>query len=244
MHKYALVLIIISITVNRCYSIQCYTCSGNSTSLDNKTCSVITQKDSCFMIIDHSIFSGHWLISLGGFNNTNSDENYPENYLKSKSGSAFFDQYWIISGFPDNGFLFQTRFFCYKDFCNSISLIPQFMNSQLKYQGYNLERNITECLNCNVSDFNSAKKCKQMQSCECETCSCAVDASKHVNDLFDYGNWYSACLLYPINNGYVRLQFEMDTKLLNVYTEIICLNSICSSFDYANNFLNSIYVVI
>ena len=243
MHYYALILVIIASTVNRCFSIQCYTCDGNSDTLDNKTCSVITQKDSCYTIIDHSLFSGKWIISMGAFNNNNSDANFPDNYVKPKSGSSFFDQYWLITAFPDNSFQLQTRFFCYEDFCNPLSLVQQFMNSQLKYPGYNFERNVTQCLICNTSDFNSAKQCKQIQTCGCDTCSCAVAAAKHVNDLYNYDSWHSTCVMYPINNGDIRLQFEMDTKLLNVYTQIICLNTICSYFDYVNNFMDGIYVI-
>ena len=241
MYNFALFLIIIANSLIKTNSIKCFTCEGIYDNLDNKTCSVISQNDSCYTFIDHSIYSGKWIVSMGGFNETS---NQPDFYIKPKSGSAFYDQYWIMTGDVNNHFHMQTRFFCYKDFCNPLSIVSNFMKADLKYQSYDFRRNITDCLVCNASDYNSAKQCKQTNSCKCDTCSCSITANKHVNDLYNYGVWQSSCLSYPIQNGFIRLQFEIDTKLINIFTEIECLNSICSSFDFTNSFLNSIQLII
>ena len=236
MHSYILFLFLTTSLVKTCFSIQCYSCNGIYDKLDNKTCSIITQNDSCFTTIDHSIWSGNWIVAMGGFNN----DSMPYNYVKPKSGSSFFDQYWLITGYPNNGFQMQTRFFCYKDFCNPLSMVPNYINAQLKYPSYNFEQNITQCLVCNASDYNSAKQCGMTQKCNL---SCSLTANKYMNDLYNYGSWESWCLIYPIQNGYVRLQYEVDTKVFNVFTEIICLNSICGTFDFTNDFLNGIQLI-
>ena len=237
MYRNILCLLIIANIVARCYSIQCYTCEGLITDLNNKTCSIISNDDSCYAAIGFAVDTGNWYISMGSFNGT------ADLYVKPKSGSPFFEQYWSITTDADSHQLWETRYFCYKDFCNPLSLASQFIKSDIKYQSFKFNKNVTQCLVCNATDYNTAKQCKNTQSCN----DCELTANQYLNDLYCLTNWSSSCYksksMDPDYFGQILLQYEIDTKLLNIYTLLACTDSTCNSFDFMNEFLKSIKLI-
>ena len=232
-------ILIIANAITCCFSVQCYTCNGIYTDLNNKTCSVISRNDSCFTLIGYAVDTGNWVITMDGFHAT---KDFPGYYVKPKSGSAFFDQYWSIMTEVNTHQLWSTRYFCYEDFCNPFSLISNFLQSDISYPTYAFKNDVSKCLYCNASDYNSAQKCKETHSCD----SCSITSNQVLNDLYNYLNWTSDC--YNLNNmenssdsfGEILLQFEMNTKLINLYTILRCTDTLCATFDFMKQFLNSI----
>ena len=235
--KFLLFLTIIA----KCSSIKCYKCDGVYTDLNNNTCSLlVTDFDSCVTIMYHAVDTDNWIISMNGFNAT---VDFPGFYVKPKSGSAFFDQVWTITNEVSDHRHMLSRYFCYEDFCNPFSIISQFIESDIKYSSYKFQNDINQCLACNASDYNEAEKCKQTQVCN----TCAMTSSQVLNDLYSYLNWSSQCYSFKETDEYfgdVILQYEIDTKLLNIYARIKCQDKVCATFDFMKQFLNNIILII
>lgn len=245
-----LLILILAAFVGKSYSISCFSCEGLYEDLikNNESCSVISHNESCYTTIGFAIDTGGWIISMGGFNVT---VDLPGYYVKPKSGSSFYEMFWMISNEAINHQLEYARIFCYKDFCNPISIIQKYINSDISYEGAALVNPTTECLVCNATDYKSAEVCKKTQS-PCSSCS--LTANQTLNDLYNYTEWSSSCYTYlDFKNkfrkssqflGSIVLQYEIDTKLLNIYSFIECKFTICNNFDYMNKLLQSIKIII
>jgi hypothetical protein len=235
MHEILFSLFIIVNLFANCYSIQCYTCEGLYSDLNNNTCSVVSRNDSCLIQIGYAVDTGNWIITMLAFNAT---ADFPGYYVKPKSGSAFFDQYWSITTDVGSRQLWLTRFFCYEDFCNPFSLISQFLKSDISYPTYEFKNDVKQCLVCNASDYNSAEKCKETRVCD----ACAMTSNQVFNDLYSYLDWSSDCynLKNTENFGVIFLQFEINTKLVNLYPILRCTDTICATFGFMEKFLNNI----
>ena len=243
MHKMYLGLFIFAFTIVKCFSIQCYTCEGLYSDLNNQSCSIISRNDSCYTTIGYAVDTGNWLISMDGFNAT---ADFPGAYVKPKSGSAFFDQFWSITNDVSSHQLWMTRYFCYKDFCNPLSIVQKYINSILEYPSYTFQNDVTQCLICNASDYNAAEKCDKTKSCK----GCTMTANQTVSDLYSFGDWSSDCLntkMIPSDPeffGSLFLQYEIDTELLNIYAQLDCTDKVCTSFDFMKNYLKNIKLTI
>ena len=243
MYVKILIFLLLATFVVKCYSIQCFTCEGIFTDLNNKTCSVVSENDSCYITTVYAVDTGNWIVSMGGFIVT---PDFPGYYVKPKSGSAFFEQAWMFTNDANNHQLLYIRHFCYKDLCNPLSLVSQYLKSDISYDSFELNQNVTECVICNAKDYNSATLCTKTQSCN----TCSMTANQTLNDLYSFVDWSSKCPSSKFNNksseqfGEIILQYEIDTKLLNIYTVFECRYLICSSFDFIKQFLKSIKLII
>ena len=239
MFKNYFFLLIIACTIAKTYSIQCYTCEGTLSKLDNKTCSVTSRNDSCYATLGFLEDDGDWLITMDGFNATS---DFPSFYKKPKSGSSFIDQFWIISNSVTSHRLLYARFFCYQDFCNQLSLVSDFSKLDIVYPSYKFQNDISECLICNASDYNDAKICEKTILCN----SCEMTANQTVTDLYDYGDWSSNCFSVsdPQYFGQLFLQYEIDSKLLNTFARLSCLDKICTTFDFMRDFISKVTLLI
>jgi hypothetical protein len=233
-------IFIITTVVHKSSSTLCYTCDGLITDLTNHTCSVISQNDSCYTTIGYAVDTGNWIISMGGFSETSQTPDY---YIKPKSGSSFFDQFWQASNEIGNHQMFYTRVFCYEDYCNPISIIQKYINSDISYESFTVVSPVTECLICNVSNYNAAELCTKTQPGS----SCYLTANQTVNDLYSYVDWSSSVSKQqksPQVINTVIIQYEIDTQLVNSYVLIDCGFKICSTFEFMKQFLKSIKIII
>lgn len=230
--------IMVLLLVHGCFSINCYKCHGRYSYLNNDTCSIVTQNDTCFISVQYLPASGDFMVDMNGFNETNSSAGLPVSYVKPKSGSSFSDFMWGFSYQPEDKQLFTARFFCYKDNCNQFEIIGKLLSSKLKYKGFNAGHPISKCLKCEGDTYNSVANCVDTTSC---SYICYLTANQTLNDLYNYANWSSSCLsfkYFPI--GFIAVQYETLTGLINKYVFLDCNNETCNSFEFINNFLNSI----
>ena len=174
---------------------------------------------------------------MNGFNATT---DFPGSYVKPKSGSAFFEQMWEITNNSSMYQLWYTRYFCYTDFCNPLSIVPEYLNLNISYQNFDLTENVTACLICKAPDYDTTKSCNNTQICT----SCQITANQTQNDLYNLVDWSSRCntrntslTATPLLFGEIIFQYEIETQLINIYTILISKYTFCSNFDFLKQFV-------
>lgn len=207
------------------YTLTCFSCSGDYNQLSNRTCSEVTQNDSCLIIVSNVTGGRNWNIQMTAFKEPNTPDDFPYSYKRPASGSSFVEHYWYINGANSrNSYLYEIRYFCYTDKCNSFNLIDQFLNSTIYYETVNVQTPTSNCYRCNGLTYDSVRNCTDMSQCNPQY-GCALTANKvSNNDLFRHWNWWSSCesLVKSIFYGSIRTQFEFKTENLNAYTTIVC----------------------